>query len=463
MTFKQTVSSSPGNQPKKAPRRRLRPVRTVVLSFAIIIVVGTLLLLLPFATRSGGSAGPVTALFTATSATCVTGLVLVDTWLTWSLFGQVVILVLIQLGGLGFVSAMAIILLALHRKITLSQRLLIVTNFNLKDMDGVSRLVQNAWKGTLIMEGAGAVLLSCCFVPEYGWKGGIWRGIFHSVSAFCNAGFDLMAGKGSSGSMSAYEGNPVVLLILMILIVVGGLGFFVWEDIRRNRRWRKLSPYTKLMLTGTAILILLGWIAVLAGEWTNPDTLGTMPIWKKLLNGLFQSVTLRTAGFNVLNQGDLHPATQVVSILLMLIGGGSGSTAGGIKVGTLGVLILALRSGLTGRDQVTLCHRRVPYHRVFDALTLLFTAGFLFLLGTMALTIADSIPLQAAAFETASAIGTVGLSMGITAGLSLPSHIILICLMFLGRVGILSFSMAFLTRRTPTQNIKYPPTNMMVG
>ena len=443
-------------------RRNTNPARLVVISFALIIAVGTLLLMLPISSRDGQSAGVLTAAFTATSATCVTGLILVDTWLSWSLFGQVVILLMIQLGGLGFVTVVTLFFLALNRRISLSQRLLMASTFNLNDMDGVVRVVRYALRGTFLFEGVGAVILSLCFIPRFG-AGGIWRGVFHAVSAFCNAGFDLMGVDGPFQSLTGYSGHPVVLLAIMALITVGGLGFFVWGDIWKSRSWRKLSLYSRMVLAATAALILAGGAAFLAAEWDNPATLGPMPVWEKVLHALFQSVTMRTAGFNAIDQGAMEPVSKLVSILLMLIGGCSGSTAGGVKVGTVCVLLLAVRAGMTGREEVTLRGRAVAPRRVFDAMLLAFVAAALFLAGTLVLSIVDGVPLLSAAFEAASAIGTVGVTTGITPGLSLASHVVVMCLMFLGRVGILSFSVAFLTRSRRAPQIKYPTFNIMIG
>lgn len=443
-------------------RKHWNPTRLVVLSFALIILVGALLLSLPIASRSGQSAGVLTALFTATSATCVTGLILVDTWLHWTLFGQIVILVMIQLGGLGFMTAITLAMLAMKRRISLSQRLLMVSTFNLNDMDGVVRVVRHALKGTLLFEGIGAIILSFCFVPQFG-AAGIWRGVFHAVSAFCNAGFDLLGANGAFSSMVSYNDHPVVLITLALLVVIGGLGFFVWEDIWVHRTWKKLSHYTRMVLVGTFVLILTGFLLVLAAEWKNPATLGNMPVWQKLLNALFQSVTLRTAGFDSIGQGTMQPVTKFISILLMLVGGCSGSTAGGIKVGTVCVLMLAVRAGMSGREEVTLRGRSIPPRRVFDAMTLVFSAAALFIAGTLALSVVDAVPMLDAAFEAASAIGTVGLTTGITSGLSTASGLIVICMMFLGRVGILSFSVAFLTRKGREAKIKYPTMDLMIG
>ena len=257
--------------------QNLNPARIVVISFGVIILTGTLLLMLPWASRDGQSADLITCLFTATSASCVTGLILVDTWAHWTLFGQAVILAMIQLGGLGFMTVITSVSFALRRRIGLSERLIMVSTLNLNDMDGVVRMVRHTLMGTLIIEGLGAAVLTLCFLPEFGLAGGLWRGIFHAVSAFCNAGFDLLGSKGEFTSLITYNGNPVVLLTILCLIVIGGLGFFVWEDLIRHWRTpRRLSLYSKLVLLMTGALILGGAAFFLGAEWDNPNTLGEM-------------------------------------------------------------------------------------------------------------------------------------------------------------------------------------------
>ena len=430
--------------------RNLNPARIVVVSFGIIILVGTLLLMLPISSRNGMPTDPITCLFTATSASCVTGLVLVDTWAHWTLFGQVVILAMIQLGGLGFMTVITSVSFALRRRIGLSERLIMVSTLNLNDMDGVVRVVRHTLMGTLIIEGAGAVILTLCFLPEFGLAGGLWRGIFHAVSAFCNAGFDLLGSKGEFTSLISYNGNPVVLLTILCLIVIGGLGFFVWEDLIRNWRTpRRLSLYSKLV--------------ILSVEWDNPNTLGSMSWWKKILNSLFQSVTLRTAGFDSIGQGGLRDSSLAMSCILMLIGGSSGSTAGGLKTSTVGILLLTMRAGLAGREEVTIRRRTISQRRVMTALTLTLIVVVLFLGIAMTISLTDDIHFLSAAFEAASALATVGVTVGITPTLSAGSHIILIAAMFLGRVGIMSFSVAFLARGRNAAKIRYPVIDIMIG
>lgn len=445
-------------------KKSMNATRIVAGGFAAIILLGTLLLMLPFASKSGESAGFLNSLFTATSATCVTGLIPVDTGMSWTFFGQLVIIALIQLGGLGFMTVITMVSFLLRRRIGLSERLIMVSTLNLNDMDGVVRVVRHALIGTFTLEGAAAVLLSFRFVPQFGLLGGIWRGIFHAISAFCNAGFDLVGGKfGAFTSLEGYNDDPYVLCIIMALIVIGGLGFFVWEDIVRARSWKGLSLYSKMVLSITAALLLGGALFFFCAEYSNPETFGNMPVWQKALNAMFQSVTLRTAGFASFNQGGLKDSSIALSCVLMLIGGSSGSTAGGLKTVTAAVLLLGLRSNLAGREQVTIRGRAISYRKVMDAMTLALILLVLFLTGSIVISLADSVPYLHAAFETASALGTVGVTVGITPGLSSLSHVMLICMMYLGRIGVFSFSIAFLTRSRYPAKIKYPDLNVMIG
>ena len=445
-------------------RRGLNPTRVVVFSFGIIILLGALLLTLPVASRDGQSAGFFTALFTATSCTCVTGLILVDTWTQWSLFGQVVILGLIQMGGLGFMTVLTLLSLALRRRIGLSERLVMVSTFNLNEMDGVVRVVRHALRGTFLIEGIGAVILASRFIPQFGVIRGLWYGIFHAVSAFCNAGFDLLGGEyGPFSSLAGVNGDPVILITIALLIIIGGLGFFVWEDLLHWPKRRKLSLYTRLVLAITASLLVLGTFLTLVAEYDNPATLGGMGPGKTVLNAFFQSTTLRTAGFDALGQGNLQEGTKAVSVLFMLIGGSSGSTAGGLKTVTVAVLLLALRANLKGRKQVTVGRRAISMDRVMDAMTLTLVVGLLFLCSTITMTIVEDLPIIDCAFEVASAMGTVGLTTGITPTLTRLSQSLLIFLMYVGRVGVLSFSLAFLTAKQKGAGIRYPNVNIMIG
>lgn len=446
-------------------RRALNPTRIVAGSFAVIIALGALLLTLPLASRDGQSAGLLTGLFTATSSTCVTGLVVADTATQWSFFGQAVILAMIQLGGLGFITIMTLFSFAAHRKIGLSERLIMVSSLNLNNMSGVVRLVRFTLKWTLAFEGVGALILMIRFIPTYGLGQGIWMGIFHSISAFCNAGFDILGLEKPYQSLIPFQNDPVVLFTVMALIVIGGLGFFVWSDIAQNRRWKKFSLYTKLVLVMTATLIGIGWAILGAVEWNNPETLGKMSVSGKLINSLFQSITFRTAGFSAVDQGGLRDTSRALGCILMLIGGSSGSTAGGIKTVTVAVLGLSVLAGFRGRSVVTIGGRSINRRQQTSATTLTLTALLFFLIGSMFLSLFDAIPFMDAGFEVASALGTVGLSVGITPTLSIPCRVFLILFMYLGRVGILSCSIAFSSPRAVAREtkIKYPVTDVMIG
>ena len=444
--------------------RSLNATRIVAASFAIIILAGALLLTLPIASRDGQSAGFFTGLFTATSSSCVTGLILVDTWTQWTLFGQVVILAMIQLGGLGFMTVVSLISFALHRRIGLSERLIMVSTLNLDSMDGVVRVVRHALMGTFLLEGAGTVLMSLRLVPDFGLAGGLWRAVFHSVSAFCNAGFDLLGGRfGAFSSLAGYQDSPIMLGTTAALIAIGGLGFFVWEDILRARCWGRLSVYSKMVLLITGLLIVGGAAFFFLEEYHNPATLGDMPVWEKALNALFQSVTLRTAGFDAIGQGGLSESSKAMSTILMLIGGSSGSTAGGIKTATVAVLLLALRANLRGREQVTFLGRAIPFGQVLNAMTLTLVVLFVFLIASMVISTVEGLPYLNCAYEVASAMGTVGLTTGITPELTRISQSILIVLMYLGRVGILSFSIALMTGKRRPAKLHYPEINVMIG
>ena len=442
-------------------RRVLSASQVVAISFAAVILTGTLLLMLPIASVSGTSCGFLPALFTATSATCVTGLIVVDTLTAWTLFGQVVIILLIQLGGLGFMTIIFLMALLVKRKLSLSQRLMAVSNFNLNDMGDIARLVRGALKTTFAFEGIGALILTICFWPRHG-VAAIWKGVFTSISAFCNAGFDIF-GTEKIGSLSTYDDNPVVLLTVTILIACGGLGFFVWEDVKRKRRWKRLALYSKMVIVMTLFLLAFGTAFFLLSEYDNAGTMASMPFGQSLLNALFQSTTLRTAGFYSISQGALTDISIVMCIILMLTGGSSGSCAGGLKTGTVGVLLLALRSGLRGRETVSIRGRTIPQQKVLSAVTVLLAVMMLFLAASIAIAVLDDVPYLAAAYETASAMATVGVTTGITPSLGTASHIILIILMYLGRVGFVSFSLAFLAQNPAKSKISYPEADVMIG
>lgn len=445
-------------QPPKNTKslRAVNPARILVLSFFAIILVGTILLTLPISSQSGQFTDPLTALFTSTSATCVTGLAVVDTGSWWSPFGQVVILLMIQLGGLGLMTTINTFALLLHRRLRISDQIVLMNALNLQSMANLGKVAKKSFQITAFFETCGAILLSFFFVPRYGWIG-IWYGVFHSVSAFCNAGFDLV------GGMEQFVVYPLLNLTLITLIICSGLGFFVWSEILSQRSWRRLSPYSRMVLMGTAILVLSGCLFFMLLEWRNEDTFAPLSFPQKVMAGLFQSVTLRTAGFATVHQGQLTESSQALSVLYMLVGGCSGSTAGGIKVGTVGVLLLALRASLCDLDRVTFRGYSIRNSQVFNALSLTILVSLATLIGSIIISVLDNCPFLPALFEGASAIATVGVSTGITGDLSAPSRLILIFMMYLGRVGILSFSLSVLTRTSVYKKIKYPYTDMMIG
>lgn len=444
-------------------KKKVKPTRAIVLSFVVIILVGTILLMLPISSRDGEITPPLDALFTATSATCVTGLIVYDTYSHWSVFGQGVLLALIQIGGLGFMAVVSVFFFLFNRRIGLRERLLLMQSMNLNEVEGVVSLIRKVLFGTLLFEGCGAVILSACFIPRFGWAGGIWRGIFHSISAFCNAGFDLLGKIEPYSSLTSYAGNPVVLLTISALIIVGGIGFFVWGDIYRQRSFKRLSVYSKLVLIITALLLLSGWVLFLVLEWNNPKTLGNLSFFEKLLNGFFQSVTTRTAGFNAIDQGALTDASKVLSSVLMLIGGSGGSTAGGIKTVTLGVIVLATLSTLRGKRELVIFKRRIDWRQISSATALLVTALVLTLSAAIVLSVLDHVDFLDGFYEVASAYGTVGLTTGITTSLSVVSRLILIVFMFFGRVGLMTFSIAFMYKRRDDLPMRYPLDSLIIG
>lgn len=445
-------------------RLHIRPTQVIVLGFCLLILFGAIMLNMPFASNNGESIGFINALFTATSATCVTGLVVVDTYTHWTVFGKCIILLLIQVGGLGFMTLATLFSLMLRRTITMKERLLIAEALNYEEMQGIVRLAQHLLAGTFIIEGVGAVILSLRFIPEFGFAGGVIRGVFHSVSSFCNAGFDLMGSKGKFTSLTSYAGDWVVNLTVMALIIIGGLGFVVWDDLILNRRWSKLRLHTKLVLLMSLVLIVSGALLIFVFEIRNPKTLGHASVSERILAPLFQSVTARTAGYNTLTLADMTQASLFTMILLMFIGGSPGSTAGGVKTTTLGVILISAFSMMRGREEVNLYGRRLPRHTVLKALVILVIAFMIVVVGIMALLVFEDFDFMDIVFEVFSAFGTVGLTVGITPELSGISKCVLICIMYAGRIGVLSTALAILANGNSNSSlVKYPEGKIMVG
>lgn len=439
--------------------RGLRPAQLIVLVFLGIISAGTILLMLPFATVSGESCGLLTALFTATSATCVTGLIVQTTALYWSAFGKVVILCLIQIGGLGFMTIISVFFFALHQRLGLKQRMVIAQSLSIDDFDAVAELVRRTLIGTAILEGVGAILLTIRFCFETSFPQALVWGVFHSISAFCNAGFDIL----SSNSMADYVGDPLVNFVLIALIMIGGLGFFVWDDVYRNRSFRKLTVHSKLVLICSAALLVLGAGLFAILEWNNPATIGELPAAEKLLASLFQSATLRTAGFESVPQGAMTESSQAFSLILMFIGGSSGSTAGGAKTVTVLILALAVLSGLRGKQHVTVFRRTISDRQVRDALTLVMMMLALAFCGALFLSSTHEIGFLQCLYETVSALATVGTTTGITASLSAAGKVMLICYMFFGRVGIMTIGLGFLLGNRAESRYRYADTRILLG
>ena len=435
----------------------------VALMFAAIILLGTLLLMLPAASRDGLSCGLRPALFTATSATCVTGLVLEDTWSMWSGFGQVVILCLIQIGGLGFMSVATLLIFLLHRKISLRQRLMIAQSLSVSDIKGVVRLQKLVLTGSFSVEAVGALILTLRFWPEYGLGKAVRWGVFHAVSAFCNAGFDIFGSIAPGQSLMAFQSDPVVLLTLSALITIGGLGFLVWENIAEKRSFRKFSVYTKLVLLMTLALLAIGWAGICLLEWNNPGTLGGMTVGEKLLNGFFQSATLRTAGFAAVDQAKLTESGKAFSCVLMFIGGSSGSTAGGIKTVTFLVLLLTLWARARGKSTVCAFKRTIPGEQTQNAMIISFIVLALAIFGGIFISATSPMSFTDAMYEAVSALATVGLSAGGTASMSLPAQILIIVYMYFGRVGVLTISLGFLAGDRAEERFRYAETSLLIG
>ncbi len=447
------------------PRKRtMYPALVMVLGFLLIIIVGAGCLMLPAASQDGEPTHFLDALFTATSATCVTGLATMGTATHWSGFGKLVIILLIQIGGLGFMTLASLASFLIRRKITLRERMVMSAGLNLTDNAGIVRLTRRVLKGTLMFEGIGALLLSLRFVPQFGFWNGVKYGVFHSISAFCNAGFDLMGTPDNPfSSVAAYVGDPLVNLTLMALVVTGGVGFFVWSDVWDKRQFRRFHLHTKLVLVTSGILLLIGFVFTLVFEWDNPRTLGGMSLPGKLLAAGFQTVTLRTAGFCTIDQAALTGSSQALACVLMLVGGSPGSTAGGIKTTTFVILMLSTVSALRGRTTVSAFGRSISPRSVMNAVTMLCVGMTLSLVGACAISYWESAPFHQCLFEAVSAFATVGLSMGLTPSLCAASKLLLIVLMYLGRVGVLTLGVAVLMRHRDPPKIRYPEGQVMVG
>lgn len=439
---------------------RLNTTQAIVLAFFCVILLGACLLMLPGATKSSGSLSFVDALFTATSATCVTGLAVANTFETFTIFGQIVILFLIQFGGLGYLSLSSAIYLVFGMKITLSRKLSLSSDFGQSNMGTYRRLIKNVLVLTLIIEGAGAILLSAGFSRYYSAGRAIYMGIFHSISAFCNAGFDIVSI--GSGSLTAFASDPLILLTIAALIILGGLGFIVISEVITRRHIRKFTLHSKVVLSVTAALIVLGTVVYMILEYNNPLTIGNMNFGDKLLNCFFMSVTPRTAGFNSVSTTGMTNASTFFTIVLMFIGASPASTGGGIKTTTLFVLIFALFAVLQQRKQAVIDKRKIGHQTIVRASSVLLLAVVVLSVSMLIMLAVEPFSFEELLFEQVSAYATVGLSLGITSSLTVTSKLVLIFNMYVGRVGALTFFLSFTKQEKIESKILYAESNILI-
>ena len=439
---------------------KLKGVQILTLGFLAVIFIGGTILTLPISSASGESTSFLDALFTSTSAVCVTGLITVDTGTHWSIFGQTVIMLLIEIGGLGFMSFTTLIAIILGKKITLRDRLLLQDAMNTFNIQGLVKMVQYVLAFTITVQIAGALLFSTQFIPEYGVAKGIFYSVFHSVSAFCNAGFDII---GNFSSVTAYSSNWVVLLVISGLIIIGGIGFTVWIEVYNFKSMKKLSLHSKMVILVTSILLVGGTILMFIFEHNNPNTLAGMNIGDKIVNSFFAAVSPRTAGFNSVSTNGMSNAGNFLTIILMFIGGSPGSTAGGIKTTTIGVLIVTVICVIRGREDAEVFKKRFPKELIYKAFTLFIIGGSLVIGSTMLLSYTE----QGASFlsllyETTSAFGTVGLTLGLTQQLSEIGKILIMIMMYLGRVGPLTVVLSLMKNKN-NNGVRYPEGKILIG
>ncbi len=451
-------------------KHEITTTQMIVFGFLAAIILGALLLSLPISSAEGKATNIIDALFTSTSATCVTGLVTVTTATHWSLFGKIVILILIQFGGLGIVTFTTSLLLILRKRITLKERMLIQDAYNLDTLRGLVRLTIKILKGTLLIEAIGAFFYAIQFVPEYGFIKGIGCAIFNSVSAFCNAGMDVIG----VNSLVPYVTNPLININTMMLIIIGGIGFPVWWDILRLTKmkfkekvklrtiFRKMELHTKVALTMTAILIVGGAIAVFLLEYNNPNSIGNLNVGEKMMASTFQSVTTRTAGFETIPQKNFTDSSNFLFIILMFIGGSPSGTAGGIKTVTAVVILMSVWSSIKNRQDVEMFNRKITDSFVKKSVAVFGVSLIVLFTSMFALSIAQKAPFLDVIFESTSAIGTVGLSRGFTGSLNNIGKLIIIITMYLGRIGPITMMLAFNSRKK-INGRKLPTDKILVG
>ncbi len=440
---------------------KMTATRTIAVGFLAIILIGTLILMLPVSSADGRVTDFLSALFTATSATCVTGLVVVDTYAGWSVFGKIILLVLIQVGGLGFMTVGVFVAMLMKRNIGLKERGILQESMNTLQIGGIVRLVRKITIGTFLIEGIGAILLSIRFIPRLGWIEGIGNGIFHSISAFCNAGFDLMGKEEEYSSLVAFSGDYLVNITVMLLIVIGGIGFLVWDDLQKKKfRFKEYRLHTKIVLTVTVSLILGGALLIYLLE--KDGLMADMGAGESILASLFASVTARTAGFNTIDIGKMSSGSKLVTIVLMFIGGSPGSTAGGAKTTTFAVMLIFVWANLRGSHGSNIFGRRLEEEEIRKA-SIVVTINLLLAVGAaIALCALQNLPTEDILLEVFSAIGTVGMSSGITRDLTSVSRVIIILLMYCGRIGSMTFALSF-TERKKVAPVQLPAEKIIIG
>ncbi len=451
----------------KKSKKIFSSTHIIMLSFLGAILVGTVLLMLPISVADGNPTSFIDAFFTATTSTCVTGLVVVPTVSHWSLFGHAVILLLIQIGGLGIITIMSCFAFFLHKKMGLTDRLLLQDAFNLNTLSGLSSFVKKVVAGTFAIEGLGALLYMAVFVPQFGIKG-IWISVFNAVSAFCNAGIDIV----SENSLCNYATNPIINIVTSFLIIMGGVGFIVWWDVvrvfkeRKNKKikiFRSLTLHSKIALTTTAFLIISGAVFFFIFEYSNPLTIKDYSLFDKIQVALFQSITTRTAGFASVPQENLSTGSALVSLILMFIGGSPVGTAGGIKTVTITVLLASAMASVKNENNVSIFNRTISSKAVSKAVAVCVTSFFIMLLSTLLLTAVTNAPLIDILYETVSATATVGLTRNLTAFLNTAGKIIIIFTMFFGRVGPISLAVALNLKKDNKNIIKNPTEDISIG
>lgn len=445
---------------------KLNPSQMMVVGFAAVILIGAILLSLPIATQTGERTSFLDSLFTATSAVCVTGLVVVDTATYWNFFGQIVIIILIQIGGLGFMTITTLFSLIVKKRINLKERLLIQESLNQIDLSGLVKLTRYILLMTFVIEGIGALILSTVFIPQFGFIRGSWYSIFHAISAFCNAGFDLMGNvTGPYSSLMYYVNNTTITLAISALIILGGLGFPVILDIVKNKKISKLNMHSKIVLISTSILIVVGMLFILIVEYKNVGTLGNLSLKGKILSSLFQSVTIRTAGFATIDLTILHQATLFIMMIFMFVGASPASTGGGVKTTTIAVLILTVKSFLLGKEDIEVFGRRITSSTVRKSVGIFFVGVLAVLTGILLIVLIEpKFDLLEASFEVVSALATVGLSIGGSPNLTSIGKLLIVIYMFMGRVGLLTIFLALVAKNTVNkQQIRYPEGRIIVG